>query len=109
MPGTAVTGAPGVVRTPDCGDTVVQPSPQPWTELPDAVHTTPPVSAMNNVMGPGGMVPSGAGTVVTGAPAMVLTPGCDDTLDQPYSPPQPWAGVPDAVYTLPLRSAMNNV
>ena len=89
MPGTAVTGAPAVVVRV-CGDTGVQPSPQPWTGLPDAVYTPPPGSARNNVM-----IPSVPSTAVTGAQGAVLP--CD-TLDQG---PQPGAELPDAVKRLP--------
>ena len=56
--------APGVV-VPACGDTLVQPYPQPWAGLPDAVYTVPPRSARNTVM-----IPSGASTAVMGAPGV---------------------------------------
>ena len=91
--------APGVVLPCDTLDQ----GPQPWTGLPDAVHTPTPGTAlnMNNVM-----IPLGASTAVTGAPGVVVSL-CSNTGVQP--PPQPWAGLPDAVYTTPLGSAMNNV
>ena len=92
-------GAPGVVLP--C-DTLDQGSQSP-AGRPDAVHTPTLGTAlnMNNVM-----IPSKASAAVTCAPGVVM-PVCGDTGVQP--PPQPWAGLPDAVRTVPPGSARNNV